>query len=38
MAKIARLTTLQVARLKAPGMYPNGGGLYLQISGNAVRS
>ena len=26
-----RLNALTVSRLKAPGMYPDGGGLYLQI-------
>src|SRR5262249_34907750 len=29
---VARLTALKVARAKRPGMYPDGGGLYLQVT------
>jgi hypothetical protein len=35
MAKIGRLTALKVARARAPGMYADGGGLYLQVTVNA---
>lgn len=39
MARILeRLTALSAAKLKAPGRYPDGGGLYLQISSAAARS
>jgi integrase len=31
--EIDRLTAFSVGRLKAPGMYADGGGLYLQVSG-----
>jgi integrase len=34
MPKISRLTALKVARTAAPGMYPDGGGLYLQVTVN----
>lgn len=34
MAKIGRLTALKVARASAPGMYADGGGLYLQVTVN----
>ena len=27
-----RLTALKVTRAKRPGMYPDGGGLYLQVT------
>ncbi len=30
---VGRLTALQVARIKTPGLYPDGAGLYLQITG-----
>ncbi len=33
-----RLTALKVARLKAPGLYADGGGLYLQIKAAGARS
>lgn len=29
---VGRLTTLQVTRVKEPGMYPDGAGLYLQVT------
>ena len=35
MAKIGRLTALKVTRATAPGMYADGGGLYLQVTINA---
>ena len=35
---LERLTALQVRRLDEPGWYPDGGGLYLQVSGEAGRS
>jgi hypothetical protein len=35
MAKIGRLTALKVTRATAPGMYADGGGLYLQATVNA---
>ena len=39
MAKtLDKLTPLKVERLKAPGLYSDGGGLYLQISANGARS
>ena len=34
MARIGRLTGLKVARVAAPGMYADGGGLYLQVTVN----
>src|SRR5260370_4523069 len=34
MAKIGRLTAWRVARATAPGMYADGGGLYLQVTVN----
>ncbi|MCJ2077900.1 tyrosine-type recombinase/integrase [Methylobacterium sp. E-016] len=33
-----KLTALGVARLKAPGMYGDGGGLWLQVSGKGAKS
>jgi hypothetical protein len=36
--KIGRLTALAVSRLSEPGMHPDGGGLYLQISKTGARS
>ncbi len=33
-----QLTSLAVARAKAPGMYPDGSGLYLQIAPSGARS
>lgn len=32
MARIEKLTALKVERLKEPGMYPDGRGLYLQVT------
>ncbi|MGE3477623.1 MAG: Arm DNA-binding domain-containing protein [Rhodospirillaceae bacterium] len=36
--KTERLTALQVNRLKDPGMYADGRGLYLQIKAAGARS
>src|SRR5436309_2277879 len=36
--KINRLSALKIASIKTPGMYGDGGGLYLQASGNGSRS
>ena len=33
-----KLTALKVARLAEPGMYADGGGLYLQVSGSGAKS
>lgn len=33
-----RLTAIAVARAKVPGMYPDGDGLYLQVSGAELKS
>src|SRR5262245_24981315 len=33
-----RLKPMQVAKLKAPGMYPDGGGLYLQVTSPTAKS
>jgi hypothetical protein len=33
-----RLTALRVTRAKKPGMYPDGGGLYLQVTGAGAKS
>ncbi len=33
---VGRLTALQIQRFKQPGMYADGGGLYLQVSGDGV--
>ena len=30
---IGKLTTLKINRLSQPGMYADGGGLYLQVNG-----
>lgn len=39
MARLtARLKPLEVSRKKKPGMYPDGGGLYLQVTGEKVKS
>lgn len=39
MAKtLAKLTARKVETTKAPGMYSDGGGLYLQISSSGARS
>jgi hypothetical protein len=34
MAHINRLTAIRVQKLKAPGMHPDGAGLYLQVTGD----
>ena len=31
---VCRLTALKVARVKKPGMYADGAGLYMQVSGD----
>jgi hypothetical protein len=33
---VGRLTTLKVMKVKAPGMYADGAGLYLQVSGDGA--
>jgi integrase len=33
-----KLTALSVDRLRAPGRYPDGGGLYLQVTGKSAKS
>jgi hypothetical protein len=33
---VGRLTALKVMRLKTPGMYADGAGLYLQVSGDGA--
>jgi integrase len=38
MRKLGRLTPLMVGRLKERGMYPDGGGLYLQVTATGVKS
>lgn len=38
MRSIGKLKALTVARLKTPGMYGDGGGLYLQVTGAGARS
>jgi integrase len=35
---VNQLTTTKVQRLKAPGMYPDGAGLYLQVTGENAKS
>lgn len=35
---IGRLTALAVAKAKTPGFYPDGGGLYLQVTATGVKS
>jgi hypothetical protein len=35
MAATGKLKALQVAKLRKPGMYADGGGLYLQVTANA---
>jgi integrase len=35
---LGRLTTLKVARASKPGLYPDGGGLYLQITSAGAKS
>jgi len=36
--KIGRLTALFVSRIKEPGKYPDGGGLYLEVAKGGARS
>lgn len=36
--KIEKLTALKVGRKLAPGMYADGGGLYLQVTGDGAKS
>jgi integrase len=36
MAQVRRLTALQVNRLREPGFYPDGAGLYLQVTRGAA--
>ena len=38
MRTLSRLSALAVGRLKDPGMYADGGGLYLQISRSGTKS
>src|SRR6266436_4566015 len=38
MQKIHRLSAIKIASIKTRGMYGDGGGLYLQVSGNGSRS
>src|SRR5689334_6963862 len=35
---VGKLTAMAVAKAKSPGMYPDGGGLYLQIARSGARS
>src|SRR4051812_24307099 len=35
---IGRLTALRISRALKPGMYPDGGGLYLQVTPSAAKS
>ena len=35
---IGRMTALKIARITAPGMYSDGGGLYLQIANSGAKS
>jgi hypothetical protein len=35
---IGKLTALAINRAKEPGMYPDGGGLYLQVSASGAKS
>ena len=36
--QVSRLTAVKVNALKKKGLYPDGGGLYLQVSGNGAKS
>ena len=38
MRQLGKLKALTVARMKAPGMHNDGGGLYLQVSGAGAKS
>jgi integrase len=35
---VNRLTAVKVQKIKAPGVYPDGAGLYLQVTGKAAKS
>jgi integrase len=35
---VNRLTATEVKKVKEPGMYPDGAGLYLQVTGNVAKS
>jgi hypothetical protein len=35
---VGKLTALKVTRLVAPGMYADGAGLYLQVTGGGAKS
>jgi hypothetical protein len=35
---VGKLTALKVTRLAEQGMYPDGGGLYLQVTGAGAKS
>jgi hypothetical protein len=35
---LKRLTALKAANLRAPGLHPDGGGLYLQVGASGSRS
>src|SRR5271170_86873 len=37
-SKIGKLSPLTVSREKRKGLYPDGGNLYLQVSGNGAKS
>lgn len=36
--ELGRLSALKVSRVREPGMYPDGGGLYLQVSATGAKS
>jgi hypothetical protein len=36
--QVGRLSALKVGRLREPGMYPDGAGLYLQVSRSGTKS
>jgi integrase len=38
MGRIGHLTAVAVAKASLKGLYPDGGGLYLQVTGNGARS
>lgn len=38
MRQIGRLPAIQIGRIKAPGMYADGGGLYLQVTVSGTKS
>jgi hypothetical protein len=35
---VGKLTALKISRPLEPGMYPDGGGLYLQVTGRRAKS